>query len=168
MSFDKTISLWCTRHPMSHESAEIIIPYGKLNQITWNYEVGRESFVGHDWTHHERTVITECQLGYIMLSPKDADRNMKISIGCINWIFLLGFIEYRNWNLLNRKKTTLSRSTWAKEICSCFSYPHPMNFLIRKSKDYVYGIWVYEVLGIWKGYYKVKTSLVSCMKPWTK
>ena len=27
---------------------------------------------------------------------------------------------------------------------------------IRKSKDYVYGIWVYKVLGIWKGYYRVK------------
>ena len=41
--------------------------------------------------------------------------------------------------------------------------------LIRKSKDYVYGKWVYKVLGIWKGYYKVKkSSLVSCMKPWTE
>ena len=28
-------------------------------------------------------------------------------------------------------------------------------FVIRKSKDYVYGIWVYKVLGIWKGYYRV-------------
>ena len=28
--------------------------------------------------------------------------------------------------------------------------------LIRKSKDYVYGRWVYKVLGIWKGYYSVK------------
>ena len=27
---------------------------------------------------------------------------------------------------------------------------------IRKSKDYVYGIWVYKALGIWKGYYRVK------------
>ena len=40
--------------------------------------------------------------------------------------------------------------------------------LLRKSKDYVYGIWVYKVLGIWKGYYSVITSLVSCMKPWTE
>ena len=23
---------------------------------------------------------------------------------------------------------------------------------IRKSKDYVYGIWLYKVLGIWKGF----------------
>ena len=38
--------------------------------------------------------------------------------------------------------------------------------LKRKSKDYVYGIWVYKVLGIWKGYYRVNKSLVSCMKPW--
>ena len=27
---------------------------------------------------------------------------------------------------------------------------------IRKSKGYVYSIWVYKVLGIWKGYYRVK------------
>ena len=40
--------------------------------------------------------------------------------------------------------------------------------LLKKSKDYVYGIWVYKVLGIWKGYYRVKKSLVSCMKLWTK
>ena len=39
---------------------------------------------------------------------------------------------------------------------------------IRKSTDYVYGIWVCKVLGIWKGYYRVKKSLVSCMKPWTE
>ena len=26
----------------------------------------------------------------------------------------------------------------------------------RKNKDYVYGIWVYKALGIWKGYYRVK------------
>ena len=28
--------------------------------------------------------------------------------------------------------------------------------MIRKSKDYVYGILMYKVLGIWKGYYRVK------------
>ena len=40
--------------------------------------------------------------------------------------------------------------------------------IVRKSKDYIYGIGVYKVLGIWKGYYRVKKSLVSCMKPWTE
>ena len=30
------------------------------------------------------------------------------------------------------------------------------NILIRKSKDYVYSIWVYNVLGIWKGYLRTK------------
>ena len=29
-------------------------------------------------------------------------------------------------------------------------------YVIRKSKDYVYGIWVYKALDIWKGYYRVK------------
>ena len=40
--------------------------------------------------------------------------------------------------------------------------------VIRKSKDYVYGIWVYKALGIWKGYYRVNQSLVSYVKPWTE
>ena len=36
-----------------------------------------------------------------------------------------------------------------------------LNVLIRKSKDYVYGIWVYKALGIWKGYYRVKWLMVK-------
>ena len=36
-----------------------------------------------------------------------------------------------------------------KYICICIC-------IIRKSKDYVYGIRVYKALGIWKGYYRVK------------
>ena len=40
---------------------------------------------------------------------------------------------------------------------------------IRKSKAYVSGIWVNKVLGIRKGYYRVKKNpLVSWMKPWTE
>ena len=34
-------------------------------------------------------------------------------------------------------------------------------FPIRKCKDYIYGIWVYKVHGLWKVYYRVKKSLVS-------
>ena len=40
----------------------------------------------------------------------------------------------------------------------------PMMFLyhyiltVRKSKDYVYGIWVYKALDVWKGYYRVKKN----------
>ena len=30
------------------------------------------------------------------------------------------------------------------------------HIVIRKRKDYVYSIWVYKVLGMWKGYYRVK------------
>ena len=41
-------------------------------------------------------------------------------------------------------------------------------YRIRKIKDYVYGIWVHKVLGIWKCYHRVKKSLVSCMKMWTE
>ena len=52
-----------------------------------------------------------------------------------------------------------------KQLCWC----HQVLIIhIRKSKDYVYGIWVYKALGIWKGYYRVKKSLVSYMKPWTE
>ena len=49
---------------------------------------------------------------------------------------------------------SISLSTWKLQI--------------RKSKDYVYGIWVYKALDIWKGYYRVKKSLVSYVKPWTE
>ena len=38
----------------------------------------------------------------------------------------------------------------------------------KESKDYVYGIWVYKVLGIWKGYHRVKKITSFIMKPWTK
>ena len=38
----------------------------------------------------------------------------------------------------------------------------------KKEKDYVYGVGVYEILGIWKGYYRVNKSLVLWMKPWTE
>ena len=34
----------------------------------------------------------------------------------------------------------------------------PPDTVIRKSKDYVYGIWVYKVLGVWKCYYRVKIT----------
>ena len=52
-----------------------------------------------------------------------------------------------------------------------FEIPHKISYPyieIRKSKDYVYGIWVYKALGIWKCYYRVKKSLVSYVKPWTE
>ena len=43
-----------------------------------------------------------------------------------------------------------------------------VSWSIRKSKDYVYGIWVYKALDLWKGYYRVKKSSVSYVKPWTE
>ena len=44
----------------------------------------------------------------------------------------------------------LSQKQWYSFIYLCIHNP------LRKSKDYVYGIWVYKALGIWKGYYRVK------------
>ena len=44
-----------------------------------------------------------------------------------------------------------------KNIFLKWNSKFPWNmFPIRKSKDYVYGIWVYKALDIWKGYYRVK------------
>ena len=56
----------------------------------------------------------------------------------------------------------------ARESAAMILILFTWNTPIRKSKDYVYGIWGYKVLGIWKGYYRVKKSLVSCMKPWNE
>ena len=47
-------------------------------------------------------------------------------------------------------------------------WPNIVESCIRKSKDYVYGIWMYKALDVWKGYYRVKKSLVSYVKPWTE
>ena len=52
---------------------------------------------------------------------------------------------------------------WRADYEKCY-----FKILIRKSKDYIYGIWVYKALGIWKGYHRVKKSLVSHMKPRTE
>ena len=56
-------------------------------------------------------------------------------------------------------------------LCLGSLYHHCLIYIymyIWKSKDYVYGIWVYKALGIWKGYYRVQKSLVSYVKPWTE
>ena len=69
-----------------------------------------------------------------------------------------------------QRATVSSEAIQAKQqwlgICLCCWKRYIV--AIRKTKEYVYGIWVYNVLGIWKGYYRVKTSLVSFMKLWTK
>ena len=55
-------------------------------------------------------------------------------------------------------------------LCNLACMVEYMHYItrIRKSKDYVYGIWVYKTLDIWKGSYRVKKSLVSYVKPWTE
>ena len=50
---------------------------------------------------------------------------------------------------------------------------HKDDDVVKKNEDYVYGISVYKALiytyiDIWKGYYTVKKSLLSGMKPWTE
>ena len=59
-----------------------------------------------------------------------------------------------------------SNCHFADDIIKCIYNNYLRNS--KKSKDYVYGIWVYKVLGIWKGYYRVKKSLVSYMQPWNE
>ena len=58
---------------------------------------------------------------------------------------------------------SLSRClSWGMDLDEWFYFPeYPCSYLsimiaIRKSKDYLYGIWLYKVLGIWNGYYRVK------------
>ena len=68
---------------------------------------------------------------------------------------------------------TITNTYWVEnssQILNVFARLIDVSFpdILGKSKDYVYGISVYKVLGIWKGYYRVKKSLVSCTKPWTE
>ena len=59
-----------------------------------------------------------------------------------------------------------SRAFWCRE-CATWHWNEYVLILLnlilytypnRKSKDYVYGIWVCKALGIWKGYYRVKNQ----------
>ena len=82
-------------------------------------------------------------------------------------IKIVAFWCILHWNLFLKFQLT----NWGRVTYICISTLTIIgsdNVLIRKSKDYVYGIWVYKALGIWKGYYRVKKSLVSYMKPWTE
>ena len=74
------------------------------------------------------------------------------------------------WGYYNR---SIGVITWTdtmmiKNTGSLVFFAYNYISIIRKSKDYVYGIWVYKALGIWKGYYRVKKSLVSYVKPGTE
>ena len=71
-------------------------------------------------------------------------------------------VWYELWIRINLQRIKLSYPPTAAHI------RHPVKPIIRKSKDYVYGIWVYKALDIWKGYYRVKKSLVSYVKPLTE
>ena len=58
-----------------------------------------------------------------------------------------------------------------KDYCNtiyfnCVSWQHGPILLIRKSEEYVYGIWVYKVLGIWKFNYRVKTKIIVEVWGW--
>ena len=71
-------------------------------------------------------------------------------------------VNWNRWLLLYLQFTKCNeQNTWSPALLTKWC-------LLRKSKDYVYGIWVYKALDIWKGYYRVKKSLVSYVKPWTE
>ena len=88
------------------------------------------------------------------------------SFSCYSsWHVLHGVVE-NGWTLkIKRSTSPRSIKDWPLyNIRRClqrmqFALAHNKYWLwwycmIRKSKDYVYGIWVYKALGIWKGYYK--------------
>ena len=81
-----------------------------------------------------------------------------VQIQTMAWCFLACYIKLTNIHCKLNQIIALI----INRLCN-----HPCLYFIRKSKDYVYGIWVYKALGIWKGYYRVKKSLVSYVKPWT-
>ena len=79
-------------------------------------------------------------------------------------------IIFVTWQKLQREyifRDLQSSCVFLRWLPYLISWFLQMSYWIRKSKDYVYGIWMCKALGIWKGYYKVKKSLVSYMKPWT-
>ena len=93
----------------------------------------------------------------LFIAQNDNISDMSIFFGYTNSLWPNGAIWY------HRSGSTLVQT----EACCLIAPSHyfgPMLTyhqqcsvtLIRKSKDYVYGIWVYKVLGIWIGYYKVK------------
>ena len=56
----------------------------------------------------------------------------------------------------NKNKAKQCHTTGLTEGVHSISQYQQIIYVLRKSKDYVYGIWVYKALGIWKGYYRVK------------
>ena len=97
-------------------------------------------------------------------------------------IYLVGyFVSQNKWNRIGHLTKLLAklgngeyfvfvlhRYIVFDSLNVIFICPGTTSVVIRKSKDYVYGIWVYKALDIWKGYYRVKQSLVSYVKPWTE
>ena len=64
----------------------------------------------------------------------------------------LGAYKFDKWH-------TMNNSTDKSVLLMVSNYLEDENDkTIRKSKDYVYGKWVYKVLSIWKGYYRVKET----------
>ena len=91
---------------------------------------------------------------------------------CVHWKCCAGArfnFESLGWTgYFTKENIQLKLAFWKLDEVFFIDWLHSRLILLRKSKDYVYGIWVYKVLGVWKGYYRVKKSLVSCMKPWTE
>ena len=84
-------------------------------------------------------------------------------VGCKTWISFIRCVLIIVFFLKDNQPLK-----WWFDILSLYTTLCTGLNLIRKSKDYVYGIWVYKALDIWKGYYRVKKSLVSYVKPWTE
>ena len=116
-------------------------------------------------TPHTMDLLWEKFQRILPLYMKLINFQSKASVFCS--VAAIIFIHFSQHIVKRNKWISEFRRTNPQEL-KCWSTFCVNYFLIRKSKDYVYGIWVYKVLGIWKGYYRVKKSLVSCIKPWTE
>ena len=93
--------------------------------------------------------------------PQEVHQFCNILCRCHGFLCLLSYLAWEHINLY-----WLGRIHAGHDVLNCqcwheFSDRNAwtsltdivyLGTLIRKSKDYVYGIWLYKALGIWKGY----------------
>ena len=78
-------------------------------------------------------------------------------------------IRYEFMNVPLKVLWIISKFISTSTISECANFYRIGCFCsIRKSKDYVYGIWVYKSIWYMKRLLKSKKWLVSCMKSWTE
>ena len=74
---------------------------------------------------------------------------MKKFLATLKMKIILHFLSFLNTEMA---KAIEICPDWKTRTSLSWIFDVLINILIRKSKDYIYGIWVYKALGIWKGY----------------